>query len=39
MRGDESFDVLRQEPDGAADFAIADQTLGHEVVDGALRYG
>jgi hypothetical protein len=39
MRSDESFNVFRQEPDGAADFAIADQTPGHEVIDGALRYG
>jgi len=39
MRSDESFNVFRQEPDGAADFAIADQTPRHEVIDGALRYG
>lgn len=38
MRSDESFNVFRQEPDGAADFAIADQTPGHEVIDGTLRY-
>ena len=39
MRSDESFNVFRQEPDGAADFAIADQTPGREVIDGAPRYG
>jgi hypothetical protein len=39
MRSDESLNVFRQEPDGAADFAIADQTPGHEVIDGALRHG
>jgi hypothetical protein len=39
MRSDESFNVFWQEPNGTADFAIADQTPGHEVIDGALRYG
>jgi len=39
MRRDESFNVFRQKPDRTADFAIADQTPGREIIDGALRYG
>ena len=39
MRSDESFNVSRQKPDRTTDFAIADQTPGREVIDGALRYG
>jgi hypothetical protein len=39
MRGYESFNVFRQKADGTADFAIADQTPGREVIDGALRHG
>jgi len=39
MRSDERFNVFRQKPDGTANFAIADQTPGREVIDGALRHG